>query len=80
MSRFNSAAYDKLFPRIEDPVPVQETAVETFTPSQDKLEGKDPDVKEDTIKAQDFEIPEDPDPEVGGVEDGYAEHSKPDSE
>ena len=78
MSRFNSTAYDKLFPRVEDPAPV-ETVVSTFTPTTDKLEGKDPD--QDKI----LEVPAAPDPapapeDEGGDTDGYAEHSKPDSE
>lgn len=34
--RFNSDAYDKLYPRKED-VEVIETPVETFTPTTDKL-------------------------------------------
>ena len=40
MSRFNSEAYDKLFPRTPDPVPAVETPVETFRPSQSKAEEK----------------------------------------
>lgn len=83
MSRFNAEAYDKIFPRSED-IPAPESAVETFRPTMDKLEGKDPDapeveVKEDTVKPADPIIPETPEPE-GGVEDGYAEHSESDSE
>lgn len=78
MSRFNSAAYDKLFPRVEDPVPVQETVVETFRPSQEKVEA-DPvaPVKVETV------LPEILDPEPvpeGGVNNGHAEHSEFDSE
>lgn len=79
MSRFNSEAYDKLYPRVEDPVPVQETAVETFRPSQEKVEA-DPatPVKVETV------LPEilDPEPVVpeGGVINGDGEHSKPDIE
>ena len=38
MSRFNSEAYDKLFPRTPDPVPAVETPVETFRPSQSNAE------------------------------------------
>ena len=79
MSRFNSEAYDKLFPRTPDPVPAAETAVEGFTPTKDKIEGKDPD-----------KTPE-PDPEPapagdldptdnGGGEDGNGQHGEPDPE
>lgn len=42
MSRFNADAYNKLFPRTEPVQPV-ETVVPSFTPTQDKLEGQDPD-------------------------------------
>lgn len=35
--RFNSEAYDKLFPREADPAPAVETPVETFRPSQNKV-------------------------------------------
>ena len=79
MSRFNSEAYDRLYPRVEDPVPVQETAVETFRPSQEKVEA-DPvvPVKVETV------LPELLDPELvvseGGVNDGDGEYSKPDIE
>ena len=79
MSRFNSEAYDRLYPRVEDPVPVQETAVETFRPSQENVEA-DPvvPVKVETV------LPEllDPEPVVseGGVNDGDGEYSKPDIE
>lgn len=59
MSRFNSEAYDKLFPRTPDPIPAPETAAEQFTPTKDKLEGKDPD-KEDE---------KDPDPSPAPVDD-----------
>ena len=81
MSRFNSEAYDKVFPQVEDPTPTPESAVETFTPSQDKI--KDPSsVKVETVipeveGEEDPGMPEDPE---GGVEDGHAEHSKSDSE
>lgn len=43
MSRFNSEAYDKLYPRVLAPVKAPETAVPSFTPTQDILEGTDPD-------------------------------------
>ncbi len=38
--RFNSEAYDKLFPREADPAPVVETPVETFRPSQNEVPDK----------------------------------------
>lgn len=84
MSRFNAEAYDKIFPRSEDVTPAPETAVETFRPSQAKEEGKDPDFKEDTVKTAEPIVP-DVNPlsdqeEEGGIEDGHAEHSEPDSE
>lgn len=46
--RFNSEAYDKLFPREADPAPAVETPVETFRPSQNKV--------------PDTPVPGDPDP------------------
>ena len=77
MSRFNSAAYDKLFPRPVHTDPAPESAVDTFTPTKNKMEGKDPDV---TDPAPD-QIPEDPEPEnVGGDPDGDGSDSKPDTE
>ena len=78
MSRFNSEAYDKLYPRVEDPAPVQETVVETFRPSQDKVE-EDPatPIKVETVLPEILD-PTPAEPE-GGVVDGHAEHSEPDS-
>lgn len=77
MSRFNSEAYDKLFPRVADPIPAPETAVEHFTPTKDKMEGRNPDhVDDPTDQAA---APEDPDVN-GGVDDGYAEPSELDPE
>ena len=77
MSRFNAEAYDKLFPRQVEPEKV-ETVVSSFTPTTDKLEGKDPDTVEDpaTPSETDPELALDPE---GGVEDGHAEHSELDS-
>ena len=73
MSRFNSKAYDKLFPRVKDPDPVPETAVETFRPSQEE-------VKEETVLPEQDNIPDDPDlPEEGGT-DGNGEPGEPDHE
>ncbi len=46
--RFNSEAYDKLFPREADPAPAVETPVETFRPSKNKV--------------PDTPVPGDPDP------------------
>lgn len=78
MSRFNSEAYDKLFPREADPIPV-ETVVSTFTPTTDKLEGTDPD--QEKVKK---EVPVVPDLEAeaddGGEPDGDGCFDKPDSE
>lgn len=37
--RFNSEAYNKLYPRIEEPEKI-ETAVELFTPTKDIIEDK----------------------------------------
>ena len=73
MSRFNSTAYDKLFPRVNDPVPAPESSVDTFRPSQEKKE--DP--------AEEKSVPDATDPEsesLGGDPDGDGEHSKPDIE
>ena len=79
MSRFNSEAYDKLFPRSTDPDPVPESAVDTFRPSQEKLEDPAPQAKIETVLPEMDPPAADPEPE-GGVEDGHAEHSEPDSE
>ena len=76
MSRFNSEAYDKLFPRTPDPVPAPETAVEKFTPTKDKLEGKDPDISEDDTPGEQDPMPEDKEVDA----DGNGEHSKSDLE
>lgn len=79
MSRFNSEAYDKLFPRSADPDPVPESAVDTFRPSQDILEDPAPKAKDETVLPEMAPPVRDPEPE-GGVENGYAEHSEPDIE
>lgn len=83
MARFNSVAYDKLYPRTQEPVQV-ETAVPTFTPTANKLEGKDPDqVADDPAEqAKKDVIIQEPAPEIPeevNVADGHAEHSEPDS-
>lgn len=75
MSRFNSTAYDKLFPRVTDPDPAPESSVDTFRPSQEKKE--DPAAEKSVPDVTDPTT--DPEPE-GGVPDGHAEHSEPDSE
>ena len=81
MSRFNSEAYDKVFPQVEDPTPAPESAVETFTPSQDKIKNPSPvKVETATPEGEDKEDPGMPEDPEGGVEDGHAEHSEPDSE
>lgn len=70
MSRFNSAAYDKLFPRSVETGPAPETVVPSFTPTTKKLEGTDPDVsdpepEQDMLKDEEGSaviIQDDPDP------------------
>ena len=80
MSRFNSAAYDKLFPREPEPVHV-ESAVENFTPTKNKVEGKDPDQIEAPEEPKQDHVVEDPTPaELEDVTDEHADHSKPDTE
>lgn len=78
MSRFNYAAYDKLFPRQPEPAPEVETAVQGFTPTKNKMEGKVPDV-------QDPEPVPDPEPAepvipTGGDNNGDGGDSKSDLE
>lgn len=51
--RFNSEAYDKLFPRQTDQAPAVETPVETFRPSQNSGKAEKP--VEDPAS-----VPEDP--------------------
>lgn len=80
MSRFNSVAYDKLFPREPEPVHI-ESAVDNFTPTKNKVEGKDPDQVSPEDPKQDL-IVEDPEP-VEPEEDitnGHDKHSEPDTE
>lgn len=82
MSRFNFEAYDKLFPREPEPVHV-ESAVDNFTPTKNKVEGKDPDVIEEPEEAKKDLLIEDaePVPDLEEVfEDGHAEPSKSDPE
>ena len=75
MSRFNSEAYDKLFPRTPDPVPAPETAAEQFTPTKDKLEGKDPDKEDEKDSDPTQDLVDDPDPKDTEVDgDGDGEH------
>ena len=75
MSRFNSKAYDKLFPRVKDPDPVPETAVETFRPSQEEVEEKT-----ETVLPELDNLPDDPIiPEEGGTDEN-GEPGEPDHE
>lgn len=79
MSRFNSTAYDKLFPREPESVHV-ESAVENFTPTKNKVEGKDPDQIEAPEEPKKDLVVEDPSPEVTEeVDSGHDEHSKSDT-
>ena len=86
MSRFNSVAYDKLFPRETETAPAPETVVDTFTPSSDLEHGDDPDQTEDqdmmpgpdgqkasAVHVQDIDAP-------GGDDNGDGGNSEPDSE
>lgn len=77
MSRFNSEAYDKLYPREPEPAPSVETSVQGFTPTKNKLEGKQPDFQ-DPDPAPD-PLPVEPDV-AGGDNDGDGKHSEPDPE
>lgn len=80
MSRFNSEAYDKLFPREPEPVHV-ESAVDNFTPTKNKVEGKDPDqvAQEDPKQDLIIEDPEPAEPEED-ITNGHDQHSEPDTE
>ena len=77
MSRFNSEAYDKLFPRHADPAPVPETPVETFRPSQQ--EKHETPVPEDPVEDE-VEDPAPYIPEEQEVTDDDGSNSQPDSE
>ena len=79
MSRFNADAYDKLFPRSTDPDPAPESAVDTFRPSQDKLEDPAPQAKVETALPEMDPSAADPEPE-GGVDNGDGSNSKSDPE
>ena len=75
MSRFDGAAYDKLFPRVEE-VTKPETVVHTFTPTTDRIENPE-EVYEVETSVPDAE----PDPVKNEVVDnGDGEHSKSDPE
>lgn len=52
MGRFNTEAYDKLFPRQKDITPI-ETPVPTFTPTKDKLEDESVMENESPIDVED---------------------------
>ena len=72
MSRFNSTAYDKLFPRVNDPDPAPESSVDTFRPSQEK--------KEDPAAEKTVPDVMDPEPEnLGGDPDGDGSASELDT-
>ena len=82
MSRFNFSAYDNLFPREPEPVHV-ESAVDNFTPTKNKVEGKDPDEIEELEEVKKDLLIEDaqPVPDLEEVlENGHAEPSKSDPE
>lgn len=80
MSRFNSEAYGKLYPRSKNPDPVPESAVDTFRPSQEKEVDPGEVAKVDKVLPEMDHDPTDPEKAEGGGVDGYAEHSEPDSE
>lgn len=68
MSRFNSEAYDKLFPR-EQQKEVVESAVETFKPSEKKEEVvEEKAVESDTVTDPLLEEPTDTEMKGGGAE------------
>lgn len=60
--RFNSEAYDKLFPRQKDPAPAVETPVETFRPSQNSGKAEKPVEDPDPVPEDPDPVPEDTDP------------------
>lgn len=74
MSRFNSEAYDKLFPRVKETTPAPETVVETFRPSQSK-----PAEVEKTVETPE-PAPSDPEIKEEGGSDGVGDISEPDPE
>lgn len=74
MSRFNSEAYDKLFPRVTETTPAPETVVETFRPSQNK-----PAEVEKTVEAPE-QASADPEIKEEGGSDGAGNVSEPDPE
>lgn len=77
MSRFNSEAYDKLFPREADPAPAPETPVETFRPSQQKTPQAEKPVEDPAPSAED---PAPSVPEDKEVNDDNGGSSESDSE
>ena len=74
MSRFNSEAYDKLFPRVTETTPAPETVVETFRPSQSK-----PAEVEKTVEAPE-PAPADPELKEEGGSNGVGDVSELNSE
>ena len=78
MSRFNYDAYDKLFPRTPEPAPAVETAVPGFTPTKNKMEGKQPDVPDEEHTPD--PLPTEPEILTGGDSNGDGGDSKSDLE
>lgn len=78
MSRFNFEAYDKLYPRQLEPAPNVETAAQGFTPTKNKLEGKQPDVQDPDPEPD--KVLEEPENVTGGGEDGNGKPGEPDPE
>ena len=71
--RFNSEAYDKLFPRQKDPDPAVETPVETFRPSQNSGKAEKPVEDPDPVP----EDPAAPEEEEMNHDDGSTGESDP---
>ena len=68
--RFNSQAYDKVFPR-QTEVEQVETSVETFRPSQEEKTSSE-DVTDKTVETDVIDplLDEEPSTEIGGDADG----------
>ena len=73
--RFNSAAYDKLFPRQTEQPPVPETPVETFRPSQKKDHIEKP--VEDSDPVEDVNDQFEPEEQEVNNDDGSAGQPDP---
>ena len=78
MSRFNSEAYDKLYPRQPEQAPMVETAAQGFNPTKNKLEGKQPDVQDPDPEPN--TMPEEQEEVAGGNEDGNGKPGESDPE